>query len=88
MAYTDSSLRKNAIELVSELRGEGVKAETAIDPKSLGRQLEDASELGARWTVIIGKRELASGELTLRDMNERKEERLSPEEVRRRLKAG
>ncbi len=88
VAYTDSSLRKNAVKLASELRSEGVKAETALEPKSLGRQLEDASDLGARWTVIIGKRELASGELTLRDMNERKEERLSPEELRRRLKAG
>jgi len=88
VAYTDSSLRKNAVELASELRSEGVKADTSFDPKSLGRQLEDESDLGARWTVIIGKRELASGELTLRDMNERKEERLSPEEVRRRLKAG
>ncbi|TMQ00805.1 MAG: histidine--tRNA ligase, partial [Thaumarchaeota archaeon] len=83
-----SSLRKNAVKLASELRSEGVKAETALDPKTLGKQLEDASDLGARWTVIIGKRELASGELTLRDMNERKEERLSPEEVRGRLKAG
>ena len=88
VAYTDSSLRKNAVKLASELRSEGVKAETALDPKSLGRQLEDASDLGAKWTVIIGKRELASGELTLRDMNERNEERLSPEEVRGRLKAG
>jgi len=88
VAYTDSSLRKNAVKLASELRSEGVKAETALEPKTLGRQLEDASGLGARWTVIIGKRELASGELTLRDMKERKEERLSPEEVRGRLKAG
>ena len=88
VAYTDSSLRKNAVKLASELRSEGVKAETALDPKSLGKQLEDASDLGAKWTVIIGKRELASGELTLRDMNERNEERLSPEEVRGRLKAG
>ncbi len=88
VAYTDSSLRKNAVKLASELRSEGVKAETALDQKSLGKQLEDASDLGAKWTVIIGKRELASGELTLRDMNERNEERLSPEEVRGRLKAG
>ena len=88
VAYTDSSLRKNAVKFASELRSEGVKAETAFDPKSLGRQLQDASDMGARWTVIIGKRELASGELTLRDMSERKEERLPAEEVRRRLKAG
>jgi len=88
VAYTDSSLRKNAVKLASELRSEGVKTETALDPKSLGKQLEDASDLGAKWTVIIGKRELASGELTLRDMNERNEERLSPEELRGRLKAG
>ncbi len=87
VAYTDPALQKNALQLVGELRREGLKAETALYTRSLGKQLEDASDMGAGWAVIIGKKELAAGELTLRNMNERKEERLSREEVKSRLRA-
>src|SRR5438445_13204211 len=52
VAYTDSSLRKNAVKLASELSSEGVKAETALDQKTLGKQLEDASDLATSETVI------------------------------------
>jgi len=86
VAYAETGLRNEALRVASELRNDGVPASTALDPKSLSKQLEDASEMGARWAVIIGKKELASGELTVRDMRARSEEKLTAEEMRRRFK--
>ncbi len=86
VAYADAGLRSEALRVASELRSEGVRASTELDPKSLSKQLQDASEMGARWTVIIGKKELASGELTVRDMRARREERLTAKEMKSRVR--
>ncbi len=86
VAYADSELRREALRVASELRSEGVRASTELDPKSLSKQLQDASEMGVRWTVIIGKKELASGELTVRDMRARSEERLTAKEMKSRVR--
>jgi histidyl-tRNA synthetase len=86
VAYAEKELLKEALHLVSEFRSEGVSVEASMQPKSLGKQLEDASDLGASWTVIVGKKELESGLLTLKDMHARKEERLSFEEIKRKAR--
>ncbi len=85
VAYPEKELLPDALHLLSEFRREGVRAETSMQPKSLRKQLEDASDLGASWTVIVGKKELESGLFTLKDMRAHKEERLSFEDVKRKL---
>lgn len=84
VAFTEPHLRSNALEVLSMLRGRGIRAEIGAH-EGLRRQLEDASEGGYAWTVIVGKKELARGEVVLRDMNARKEERLSPSAVAERV---
>ncbi len=88
VAYSEKELLEDALRLMSEFRRDGVRAETSMQPKSLRKQLEDASDLGASWTVIVGKKELESGLLTLKDMQARKEERLNFEDAKRRLLHG
>ena len=76
VAYAGTGLRGQAAKLLSELRAEGVKADADLQGRPLGRQLEDASSAGARWVIIIGKREIDAGTVTLREMQTREEESL------------
>ena len=59
-----------------------------MQSRTLGKQLEDASDLRASWAIIVRKKELKSGLLTFKDMHARKEERLSLDEIKRKLSHG
>jgi len=76
VAYTEPALAERAQAAVSTLRGGGIRTELGTRGKSLGKQLEDASSRGFAWVAIIGKRELESGELVLRNMGTREEEKV------------
>jgi histidyl-tRNA synthetase len=76
VAFTEPALAEKALATVSSLRGGGIRTELGTRGKSLGKQLEDASSRGFAWVVIIGRRELESGQLVLRDMRSRQEERV------------
>jgi histidyl-tRNA synthetase len=76
VAYTEPALAEKALAIVSSLRGRGTRTELGARGKSLGKQLEDASARGFAWVVIVGKRELESGQLTLRNMSTRAEEKV------------
>ncbi len=76
VAYTEPGLAEKALSTVSSLRGGGIRSELGARGKSLGKQLEDASSRDFAWVVIIGKRELDSGQLVLRNMRSREEEKV------------
>ncbi len=76
VAYTESPLSTNASAIVASLRGAGIRSELGTRGKSLGKQLEDASSRSFAWVVILGKRELETGQLTLRNMQTRAEEKV------------
>jgi histidyl-tRNA synthetase len=86
VAYTEPSVAGKALEVVSSLRGTRIRSEVGQRGKSLGRQLEDASARGFSWVVIIGKKEIESGQLTLRDMENRKEEKVPMDRLLTRLR--
>ncbi|HME18617.1 MAG TPA: His/Gly/Thr/Pro-type tRNA ligase C-terminal domain-containing protein, partial [Nitrososphaerales archaeon] len=75
----------DASRLLAHLRETGIPADASPPGRSLGKQLEDASSLGARWALVLGKREVASGSVTLRDMDSGKEEMVTPAEAVRRI---
>ena len=81
VACASRDVYSKALGVLSQLRTEGIRAECSLGVKSLGKQLEDASDLGARWSVIVGKDEVAKGVVTLRDMRDRSERRLPFEEA-------
>ncbi len=78
VAYTEPALAEKALPPSRQLRGEGMRSEVGTRGKSLGKQLEDASSRGFAWVVIIGKRELESGELTAEEHERRGPRRRSP----------
>ncbi len=74
-----------ALRVQRALRDAGVSCEAPLGPKTLSKQLEDASRLGVSWVLVVGEKEMKSGSVTLRDMQAGREEVLSLEEALKRL---
>ncbi|MFZ2183183.1 MAG: His/Gly/Thr/Pro-type tRNA ligase C-terminal domain-containing protein, partial [Methanothrix sp.] len=53
--------------------------------RSMKAQLKAASGAGAKYAVIVGREELDSGKLLLRDMSSGEQEALTLEEIEGRL---
>jgi histidyl-tRNA synthetase len=76
-----------AARILSMLRAEGVKSDGDLQDRQLGKQLEAAGSMGARWAVIVGKKETVSGRVTLRDMRTRAEETITIEEALAKIRS-
>jgi histidyl-tRNA synthetase len=57
------------LQLARELRADGFKVETALDPSDkLGRQFKYADRKGIPFALVLGPDELARGEVVVRDL--------------------
>ena len=70
VAGLDEEGRKAAFALANELRGRGVSAQTDLAARSVKAQFKYAGKIGARYVVVIGADELASGQYTVKDMDD------------------
>lgn len=77
VARVDDSVTAEVFALSQRLRDAGVAAELDHQARSLKSQFKQADRLGARLVVIVGPDELATGEVTLRDMSTKEEKRLA-----------
>ncbi|MCC6793103.1 MAG: histidine--tRNA ligase [Thermomicrobiales bacterium] len=68
IAYLGTAARAAAARLARDLRGQGIAATLAMGGRSLKAQLRHAGAARARFAVIIGDDELASGSAQLRDL--------------------
>jgi histidyl-tRNA synthetase len=57
-----------ALQLVTRLRSAGVGAEFDLSGRGLKGQMKDAARSGARWAVILGAEELATGTASVKDL--------------------
>ncbi len=78
------SVRAEAIEAANRLR-RSFPVVLDVMGRSLGAQMKYASAIGARQVVILGPKEVESGELTLRDMESGAQESLRLEAIEERL---
>lgn len=78
--------RETAFRLAHALRREGVATELDYQGRSPKGQMKQANRLGAHFAVIIGDEELAAGEVTIRDLREGHEQRMSTGEAVKRIK--
>ena len=62
------------MELVARLRQAGVRTVTDIVGRGLKSQMKYADKIGARYTVVVGDTEAATGQLKVRDMQQSTEE--------------
>ena len=75
-----------ALRVLRTVRDAGIACEAPLVPRALSKQIEDASRLGAAWTLIVGVREMKSGAVTLKDMTAGEEEFVGLEEALGRIK--
>ena len=83
LVYTPD-VKHEAVKVAKELR-KTVPLVTDVMGRSLGAQLKGAAGSGAMHVVIVGKDELDSGKLTLRDMLSGEQESLTLAEIAERL---
>lgn len=75
-----------ALKLVGQLRKESVATEIYLDQRAkLDKQLKYADQKGIPYAVIIGPEEAQSGQVVLKDLKNRTQEKLSPEELLKKL---
>ena len=68
IAWIGDEAREYSVRLLHELRSKGIRAEMDTRERNLKGQMKYANKLGAAYTVVIGEDEVASGELTLKNM--------------------
>jgi len=66
-----------SLQLIHRLRKIGLRCEMDYLGRSLKSQLREANRQGAPFALIIGKRELESGEANLKDMRNGQEQKVS-----------
>ncbi len=64
----ERAVKKVAIEVVTALREAGVKADIELTGRKLGKALDYAGRLGVPFVVLVGRRDLEGGRVTVRDM--------------------
>jgi len=79
--------RGRALLLAEGIRRAGVRAETDYFERGLGAQLRLADRLAARYAVILGDDELASGQATVRDLESGVQEAVALDAVPEWLRA-
>ena len=69
----------NALELAEQLRRGGIAAFANLEERPLGRQMKQASSMGARFALILGADEVKEGMVMVKDMQtgEQKKEALA-----------
>jgi histidyl-tRNA synthetase len=75
------------LTVANALREAGLRVRPDGSPRKLGRQLEGAAKLGARWAVIVGE-ELTRGAVILRDLADGSQREVPLEEVAAAIRAG
>ncbi|RJQ54439.1 MAG: histidine--tRNA ligase [Actinobacteria bacterium] len=68
VANVDAGTKQTAFGLLSNLREQGISAETDYMGRSLKGQMKQAGKRGVLFTVILGPEELARGECKVRNM--------------------
>jgi len=85
VACASADVQGEASRLLAVLRAAEVPSDSSPAGRSLGKQLEDASSSGAKWTLVIGRREASTGSVTLRDMESGREELVKQDDAVRRV---
>ena len=68
IAALGAEAKTAALVLANDLRGEDLRVQIAFGERSLKAQMKAANTSNARWAVIIGSGELASGAFIVRDL--------------------
>jgi len=87
MAGLGQAPEKKVFQWVQDLRRSGLWVEMEYGSKGLKAQMKRADRLGARWVLIVGEDELASGKVVLRNMTTKEQEEIPLEGLMEHLKS-
>lgn len=73
------------LKVLAGIRKAGIPAELYPDPVKIKKQMEYANRKNIPFVVLIGKDEMESGLLTLKDMHSGEQEKLTLEEIIRKM---
>jgi histidyl-tRNA synthetase len=68
IAHLGEQARRKVFILFEEMRRTGYKVRQTFTKDSLKAQLEEANRIGARYSLILGQKELMDGTILIRDM--------------------
>ncbi len=83
LAYATPDVFFQALEIMRRARESGLSVIMDINKRNLSKQFEYAGKLGAEYVLVVGKKELDSGKLRLRDMKTGGEKDVTLEELGR-----
>jgi histidyl-tRNA synthetase len=86
IAWMGDTALAPASRLARELRRGDLSVEIGYEPAKLKKSLGLASKLGARFAVIIGEGELATGRYQVKDMSAGTQEEVEPEQISEYIK--
>ena len=81
LAWIGDEAKEYSVRLLHELRNAGIRAETDTRERNLKGQMKYANKLGAAYTAVIGEDEVASGELTLKNMETSEQTKVRREDL-------
>jgi len=83
----DAEGARASLTLASRLRKAGIACDLDARGGKLQRQFKQAERVGARWALVLGGAEVASGQAKLKDMNTREETPVALSEIIERLRS-
>ncbi len=66
----DETVRKEVMKMISDIRKAGIKCETDLIGRSVKSQMKEADRQKARYTMVIGERELQNDSAEIRRMKD------------------
>jgi histidyl-tRNA synthetase len=86
LAPLGESAKKKSLMLFEELRKEKISVAESFSKDSLKVQLGMASKLGAKYTLILGHREVLDNKIIIRDMANQKQKEVDLDKIIKELK--
>jgi len=74
-------MEKVAINIAVKLRREKIKTDIELSGRKLGKALDYANRVGAKLVIIVGKRDVERGVVTIRDMESGEQYNVSLNEI-------
>lgn len=85
-AFIVTNFQEEAFKLSQKLRSEGYAVDFDLANKKFGKQIEKAGKIGAKFAIIIGEDELREDYLTLKNLENSEQIKVSKEEIAQKLK--
>jgi histidyl-tRNA synthetase len=85
ICHFDESNQMYGLNVLSHLRKAGIAAEVYPDISKIKKQMDYANKKMIAYTIIIGSDEVQSGILTIKDLRTGEQEKLSVEEIVKKL---